>query len=151
MEESSGTTSSQSSSNETLNLNTDFSGNESENTQVQTEPCSDQSPKSVELPTVETSQSQSQTEKSIHQSSESGSNEPSDGKTEKIEVITIPFETKADLQMKLLREQIEYTKRDIYLKELVIFGKEEELALSEGIKKRILEQSETIFAKRMKY
>lgn len=68
-----------------------------------------------------------------------------------VEVIEIPFETpatKSVLQIELLRNQIEYTKRDIYHRELLIFEKETSLLISNEDRNRLLENSEAVFSKR---
>lgn len=59
-----------------------------------------------------------------------------------------PVDSKASLQMNLLRQQIEYTKRDILLLELKILEKERSLLLTEQEKTRILQNCESKFINR---
>lgn len=69
-----------------------------------------------------------------------------------IEIIEIPLETptesKARLQMELLRYQIEYTRRDIYHRELAILEKERSLFLSSEERLRLVENCEVSFDER---
>lgn len=79
------------------------------------------------------------------------SNNNSPDNVQEFEVISVPFETsasKTDLQMELLRQQIEYTKRDIYHRELKIFEKERSLSITTEERIRLLDNSKSIFNKR---
>lgn len=59
-----------------------------------------------------------------------------------------PTESKADLQIELLRQKIEYTKRDIYHRELSILEKEKALSLSEEERILLLENTKSNFNER---
>lgn len=68
-----------------------------------------------------------------------------------LEFIEIPLattETKTSLQIKLLKTQIECTKRDIYHRELLIFEKEQSLHISDDDRNRLLENSDAVFPQR---
>lgn len=63
-------------------------------------------------------------------------------------MIEIPVETptlKVNLQMELLRHQIEYTKRDIYHRELAILEKERSLLLSTEEQIRLMKNCKSRF------
>lgn len=83
------------------------------------------------------------------ESSTTNNNLPEKSQIEYIDVPVSSFkESKSDLQIELLRQQIEYTKRDIYHRELAIFEKEQALSLSNDDKKRLLENSQTEYEQR---
>lgn len=63
-----------------------------------------------------------------------------------MEIFTV--DSKASLQIDLLRQQIEYAKRDILLLELKILEKERSLLLTEQEKSRILQNCENKFINR---
>lgn len=68
-----------------------------------------------------------------------------------IEFIEIPLattETKTSLQIKLLKTQIECTKREIYHRELLIFEKEQSLHISDDDRNRLLGNSDAVFTQR---
>lgn len=70
---------------------------------------------------------------------------------EKIDFITIPFDgtlSKIDLQMELLRKEIEYTKRDIYHPELLIFERERSLSLTVEDQARLIQNTDVEFHNR---
>lgn len=68
-----------------------------------------------------------------------------------VDVIEIPLATpasKTTLQVELLRHQIEYTKRDIYHRELAILEKERSLSLTNEERERLRKNSGTLFEDR---
>lgn len=69
-----------------------------------------------------------------------------------IEFVDVPIEnakpTKNSLQTELLQYQIEYTKRDIYHRELAILEKERELSLSAAERNILLENTNRSFDER---
>lgn len=68
-----------------------------------------------------------------------------------IQVFEVPLEaslSKSDLQIELLQQQIEYTKRDIYYRELMILEKERSLSITHEERVRLLESSKALFNKR---
>lgn len=79
-------------------------------------------------------------------------NSSTDMNSNTIEFIDVPIEpknaSKASLQTDLLQHQIEYTKRDIYHRELAILEKERSLSLLPEERQRLLANSKTRFENR---
>lgn len=70
------------------------------------------------------------------------------------EYIDVPVGTATStysLKIDLLQKQIEYTKRDLYHRELLIFEKGKSLALSDDDRNRLLKNSEAVFSQREKF